>query len=89
MPGCNYCLTIFLFLVTPILNVIAYISLIASGANTGPIFSYMTFYTVLSVLLALQFFIELLDVFETAKKEHHNISAASLEKKQNSGKGAV
>ena len=88
MPGCNYCLTVFLFLVTPALNVIVYIALLASGAEAGPVFSYLTFYSILSVLLALHFFISLLDVFESEKVKHavaRNASAASLETQRELG----
>ena len=89
MPKCNYCFTVLLFLVTPVLNVCAYIGLLASGTDAGPISAYLTFYVILSVLLALQFFISLLDTFEQMKLDHaieRSAGAASPEKLQESSK---
>ena len=73
MPACHYCLALFLFLVTPMVVVIAYIYLLVSGTETGATISYLTFYAILTLLLALQFFISLIDVFERLKLE--NIAA--------------
>ena len=50
MPVCHYVLAVLFFLVTPIIIITAYISLLASEVETGVMFSYFTFYAILFLL---------------------------------------
>ena len=70
MPVGHYVLTVILFLATPVVIVVAYVAALARGADTGAMFPYLTFCTLLTTLLSLWFFASLLDVFEKLKQEH-------------------
>lgn len=74
MPKCHYVLAMLLCIVIPIIIVIAYIILFASEIKLGPIFSYLTFYVILSMLLTFFFLISLLDVFAKTKIENEKAS---------------
>ena len=47
----HYVLSILLFLLTPVVIIIGYGIVFATGVSTGPMFSYLTFYAILTVLL--------------------------------------
>ena len=70
MPITHYVLAIILFVVSPTIIIIAYFSLLASTVETKALFPYFTFNFILTVILALWFFIYLLDVFERLKREN-------------------
>ena len=70
MPIGHYILSLILFVVTPVTIVIAYVSVSLSSVNTGLLFSYLTFYTILSLLLMFWFFASHLDVFDRLKHEN-------------------
>ena len=75
MPVCHYVLAVLFFLATPIIIIVAYVSLLASEVETGVLFPYFTFYTILTFLITIQFFVSLLDVFERLKQEHADARA--------------
>ena len=91
MPCCNYCFTILLFLALPIVIILAFFGLQVAAIDTGPLTSYLTFYVILALLLSLQFFVGLIDVFEKTKLEHaiaknNGFENPAPEKLQESGK---
>ena len=59
-----------LFIILPVFNILVYLVMLASGSESGLLFSYMTFYVTLSTLIILCFFAILLDDFEGLKREH-------------------
>ena len=75
-PVFLYILTIILFLIFPLLNVIAYIVLLstATGVQIGPVFSYLTFYAVLTITVTGVFFVSMLDTIATLKHENAKAS---------------
>ena len=71
IPKLHYALSMILFIILPVFNLLVYIMMLASGSESGLLFSYMTFYVILSELILLCFFTILLDDFERLKREHH------------------
>ena len=85
------CFTILLFLALPIVIILAFFGLQVAAIDTGPLTSYLTFYVILALLLSLQFFVGLIDVFEKTKLEHaiaknNGFENPAPEKLQESGK---
>ena len=76
MPVFLYILAFILFLIFPVFNIIAYFSLLASasGVQIGPIFSYLTFYAVLTITVTGVFFISMIDIIATLKRENAKAS---------------
>ena len=68
----HYVLSVFLFVLIPIVVIIGYLTLFAPGVTTGPMFTYLTFYTILTVLLQVWFFASLIDIFERLKQDNAN-----------------
>jgi hypothetical protein len=68
----HYVLSVFLFLLIPVVVIIGYLSLFAPGVSTGPMFTYLTFYAILTVLLQVWFFASLIDIFERLKQDNAN-----------------
>ena len=66
MPTCHYAFAVFLFVLTPVMNVAAYVFLISTH-ETKVLFPYFTLNLILTILLSLWFFFHLLDVFEGLK----------------------
>ena len=71
IPRLHYTLSMILFIILPVFNLLVYIMMLASSSESGLLFSYMTFYVTLSALILLCFFTILLDDFERLKREHH------------------
>ena len=69
-PQLNYTFVMLLFVAIPTFNILAYLAMLASGAESGLLFSYMTFYATLSALILLSFITVLLDDFEELKWTH-------------------
>ena len=67
MPKFHYACCLLLFFVTPIFNVVVYIALLSSDAESGAMFGYVTFCTLLTVLVLIWFFANLLDDFNRLK----------------------
>ena len=59
-----------LFVLIPMINILVYVKMLASGAESGILFPYMTFYATLSALVLISFFTVLIDDFEELKWEH-------------------
>ena len=70
LPQINYAFAMLLFVGIPTFNILAYFTMLASGAESGLLFSYMTFYATLSVLILISFITVLLDDFEELKWTH-------------------
>ena len=68
----HYVLSVLLFLLTPIVIIIGYGVIFATGVSTGPLFSYLTFFAILTVLLQAWFFGSLIDIFERLKQDNTN-----------------
>ena len=47
----HYVLSVFLFVILPVVVIIGYLTVFAPGVTTGPMFTYLTFYAILTVLL--------------------------------------
>ena len=69
MPPCHYALTVFLFAIAPIINVVGYV-LLVSTHETKVLFPYFTLNLILTVLLTFWFFFYLLDFFEGLKADN-------------------
>ena len=69
-PQLNYAFAMILFVAIPTFNILAYFTMLASGAESGLLFSYMTFYATLSALVLISFITVLLDDFEQLKWTH-------------------
>ena len=70
MPKFHYACAIILFVVSPIFNIVLYIVVLSSGAESGAMFGYMTFCTFLTVLILIWFFTNLLDEFNRVKMDY-------------------
>ena len=75
----HYAISILLFVILPVFNILVYIMMLTTGVESGLLFSYMTFYVTLSVLILISFLTVLLDEFEILKQEH---STTILRKKE-------
>lgn len=69
-PQINYIFAMLLFVGIPTFNILAYLTMLASGAESGLLFPYMTFYATLSALILISFITVLLDDFEELKWMH-------------------
>ena len=67
MPKIHYACALLLFIATPFFNIVVYIAVLISGAESGALFGYMTFCTILSVLVLIWFFANLVDDFHKLK----------------------
>ena len=79
----HYSIAILLFVIVPVINILVYLTMLTSGAESGILFSYLTFYATLSALTLISFLTVLLDDFEELKWEHktymkHRKEAKSL-----------
>ena len=70
VPKVHYSIAILLFVIVPVINILVYIRMLASGAESGILFSYMTFYATLSALVLVSFLTVLIDDFEEFKWNH-------------------
>ena len=68
----HYVLSVLLFLLTPVVIILSYVVIFATGVSTGPMFAYLTFYAILTVLLQAWFFGSLIDIFERLKHDNAN-----------------
>ena len=69
MPAFHNGLGVFVFMVSPIIFLVAYFTLLGT-VETKVLFLYFTFTLVHTILFTLWFFIVLLDVFEGLKLEN-------------------
>ena len=69
MPAFHNALAVFLFIITPILFLAAYFTLLGT-VETKWLFLYFTFTLIHTILFTLWFFIVLLDVFEGLKVQN-------------------
>ena len=67
MPKIHYACALLLFIATPLFNIVVYVGVLTSGAESGALFDYMTFCTILSVLVLIWFFANLVDDFHKLK----------------------
>ena len=65
----------------PVVVIIGYLTLFSPGVSTGPMFTYLTFYAILTVLLQVWFFASLIDIFERLKQDNANKEQLKDDKK--------
>ena len=66
----HYSIAMLLFIIVPVINILVYVKMLASGSESGILFSYMTFYATLSTLVLISFLTVLIDDFEELKWEY-------------------
>ena len=66
----HFSIVMLLFVITPAFNILVYITMLSNGTESGLLFSYMTFYAIVSSLILLSFFTLLLDEFQILKQEY-------------------
>ena len=70
MPKIHYACALLLFIATPFFNIVVYVGVLTSGAESGALFDYMTFCTILSILVLIWFFANLVDDFHKLKSSY-------------------
>ena len=83
----HYSIALLLFVIVPVFNILVYLMMLASGAESGILFSYLTFYATLSTLILISFLTVLLDDFEELKQEHNTYMGRRKEAKELLDKG--
>ena len=66
----HYSITILLFVISPVFNMLVYLIMLISGSESGLLFSYMAFYATVSALILVSFLILLLEEFTILKQDH-------------------
>ena len=66
----HYSISILLFVISPVFNMLVYLIMLTSGSESGLLFSYMTFYATVSALILVSFLTLLLEEFEIIKQDH-------------------
>ena len=61
---CHHAFTVSLFALIPIINLVIYSKLLKSEVDTGALFPYFTFNVILSFILEIWFFCNLIEQFE-------------------------
>ena len=83
----HYSIAVLLFVVLPVFNILVYLTMLVSGAESGILFSYLTFYATLSTLILISFLTVLLDDFEELKWEHNTYMRHRKEAKESLNQG--
>ena len=69
----HFAITLLLFVITPAFNILVYITMLSNGTESGLLFSYMTFYAIVSSLILLSFFTLFLEELQILKQEYMTV----------------